>query len=282
MNRVSFTAMGTGIDAWCDRADGATEVRAWFEDVESVCSRFRPDSELTRVNEAQIGTVVLSDMLTEVMCAADRARSISDGLVDVGVGAGVIEWGYDRSFEEVGDLDTTPQHIARPAWSIEGRQLARHSGTSIDLGGVAKGWACDRAVERGMARVISAGGDIRSEDSRTVVSVLDPRDLEIAARLHLGVGALATSSTTHRRWKAGGREVCHIIDPRTMEPVSSPVLSATVVAESAVDAEAGAKTAVLMGADALAWADQASWIRGAMVVWHDGSVYATNGIEVAA
>jgi thiamine biosynthesis lipoprotein len=282
MNRVSFAAMGTGIDAWCDDADGATEVRAWFEEVESVCSRFRPDSELTRVNAAQIGTVVLSDMLADVMRAADRARSISDGLVDVGVGAGMIEWGYDRSFEEVGDLDTTPKHIASPAWSIEGRELTRDSGTSIDLGGVAKGWACDRVVERGMACVVSAGGDIRSEDSRTVVSVLDPHDGEIAARLHLGVGALATSSTTRRRWKAGGREVCHIIDPRTMEPVRSPVLSATVVAASAVDAEAGAKTAVLMGADALAWADQASWIRGAVVVWHDGSVYATNGIEVAA
>jgi thiamine biosynthesis lipoprotein len=281
MNRVSFAAMGTGIDAWCDDADGAAQVRGWFEEVESVCSRFRPDSELSRVNRAQSGTVTLSGMLADVLQAADSARTLTDGLVDVGVGAGVIHWGYDRTFEQVRDLGVAPQHIARPGWSIVGRRLTRDRGTSIDLGGVAKGWACDQAVERGMARVISAGGDIRSEDSRTVVSVLDPDD-DVAVRLVLGVGALATSSTTRRRWKAGGREVCHIIDPRTMEPVRSPVSSATVVASSAVEAEAGAKTAVLMGDQALTWADHADWIRGAVVVWHDGSVYATNGIEVAA
>jgi thiamine biosynthesis lipoprotein len=281
MNRVSFAAMGTGIDAWCDDADGAAQVRGWFEEVESVCSRFRPDSELSRVNRAQGRTVTLSGMLADVLQAADSARALTDGLVDVGVGAGVIHWGYDRTFEQVRDLGVAPQHIARSGWSIVGRQLTRDRGTSIDLGGVAKGWACDQAVERGMARVISAGGDLRSEDSRTVVSVLDPDD-DVAVRLALGVGALATSSTTRRRWKAGGREVCHIIDPRTMEPVRSPVLSATVVASSAVEAEAGAKTAVLMGDHALSWADQADWIRGAVVVWHDGSVYATNGIEVAA
>jgi thiamine biosynthesis lipoprotein len=281
MSRVSFAAMGTGIDAWCDDADGVAEVRAWFEDVEAVCSRFRPDSELSRVNRAQSATVTLSGMLADVMHAADRARLITDGLVDVGVGAGVIEWGYDRSFEQVRDLDVAPQPLARPGWSIEGRQLTRDPGTSIDLGGVAKGWSCDRAVESGMATVVSAGGDIRSNDPRTVVSVLDPQG-GIAARLHLGAGALATSSTTRRRWKAGGNEVCHLIDPRTMEPVRSPVLSATVLASTAVDAEAGAKAAVLMGDRSLAWADLASWIRGALVVWHDGSVYATSGVEMAA
>ena len=67
-----------------------------------------------------------------------------------------------------------------------------------------------------------------------------------------------------------------------MEPAQSPVLSATVVAKSAVDAEAGAKAALLMGERALVWAADADWIDAALVVWHDGSVYATPGIEVAA
>jgi thiamine biosynthesis lipoprotein len=76
--------------------------------------------------------------------------------------------------------------------------------------------------------------------------------------------------------------VSHIIDPRTTAPVSSPVMSATVVAASAADAEAGAKAALLTGEEALIWADHADWIAGALVVWHDGSVYATQGLEVAA
>jgi thiamine biosynthesis lipoprotein len=273
--------MGTGIDAWCEDVDQCDEVRTWFAEVESVCSRFLPGSELSRVNRIGGETVMLSPLLSQVMHAADRARSLTGGLVDVGVGAEVIAWGYDRSFEAVQDIEGRPESIDRPSWAIEGNALTRDPGTKIDLGGVAKGWACDRAVESGLATVVSAGGDIRSNDPLTVVSVMDP-DGRIAARIHLGVGGLATSSTSRRRWRAGGKEVSHIIDPRTMEPVASPVPSATVVARSAVDAEAGAKAALLMGDRALSWAADADWIDGALVVWHDGSVYATTGIEVAA
>jgi hypothetical protein len=60
------------------------------------------------------------------------------------------------------------------------------------------------------------------------------------------------------------------------------VLSATVIARSAVEAEAGAKAALLKGDRALHWAAGADWIDAALVVWHDGSIYATPGIEVAA
>jgi thiamine biosynthesis lipoprotein len=281
MSSVTFGAMGTGIDVWCGDVDAAEEVRSWFSKVESVCTRFRPGSELSRINRSPAGMVILSSMLTEVMQAADRARSITGGLVDVGVGGDVVAWGYDRSFEQVRDVEDTPSRRTRPRWTLQGHALIRGPGTLIDLGGVAKGWACDRAVERGLASVVSAGGDIRSSDPRTVVSVRDPFG-ELVARVNVGVGALATSSTSRRRWKAGDREVSHIIDPRTMAPVSSPVMSATVVAASAVDAEAGAKATLLMGEDSLVWADGADWIAGALVVWHDGSVYATPGLEVAA
>jgi thiamine biosynthesis lipoprotein len=281
MSHLTFSAMGTGVDVWCRDVEDADRVRSWFADVESVCTRFRPNSELSRVNRAPGGTLLLSPLLAEVMHAADRARSLTDGLVDVGVGSSVTAWGYAVSFERVRDIDVAPPPVPRPRWEIAGHALTRRADTRIDLGGIAKGWACDQAVERGMARVVSAGGDIRSTDPSTVVSVMGPRG-DLAARVHLGVGALATSSTSRRRWKAGEREVSHIIDPRTMEPADSPVLSATIVARSAADAEAGAKATLLMGDRALAWADDADWIDGALVVWHDGSVYATKGVEVAA
>jgi thiamine biosynthesis lipoprotein len=249
--------------------------------VETVCSRFRPDSELNRVNRAAADEVVVSSLLAEVMTAADHIRSLTDGLVDVGVGAGVFDWGYETSFDEGLGLDEVPSAVPFPDWSLDGRRLARSPGTAIDLGGVAKGWSCDRAVERGLATVVSAGGDIRSDDPGTIVSVVDPWG-EIAVRLRLGIGALATSSTTRRRWKAGDREVCHLIDPRTMAPIETPILSATVLVRSALEAEAAAKTVLLRGEDGLAWAAETAWVDAAVVVWHDGSVYATPGIEVAA
>jgi thiamine biosynthesis lipoprotein len=210
-------------------------------------------------------------------------RSLTGGLVDAGVGRAVRAWGYDRTFAEVGDRDAAPASLPEgPArWEIDGEVLRRPPGTLLDLGGVAKGWACDRAVEAGLAAVVSAGGDVRSADERTRVEVLGIAG-EVAARLHLGAGALATSSTLRRRWQAGGRAAHHLIDPRTMAPAVSPVVSATAVAGTAVEAEAGAKAILLLGEDGLAWADRQPWLHGALVVWHDGSVFATTQTEVAA
>jgi thiamine biosynthesis lipoprotein len=151
----------------------------------------------------------------------------------------------------------------------------------LDLGGIAKGWACDRAVDGGLARVVSAGGDLRSADPATVTTVMDHHD-GISARVRVGIGALATSSIARRRWRVGEREVSHLVDPRTMEPVETPILSATVVAGTAVEAEIGAKSVLIKGAEGLAWADRTEWIRSALVLWHDGSVFATVGTELVA
>jgi thiamine biosynthesis lipoprotein len=281
MIQVTFNAMGTGVEAWCPDEAAAAGLRAWFEDVEATCSRFRPDSELSRVNRAPGAEVVISQPFADVMRAADRARRLTGGLVDAGVGAAVARWGYDRSFEMVRGLDQVPSTIPAPQWELRSRNLLRPPDTRFDLGGIAKGWSCDRAVELGLASVVSAGGDIRSIDPDTTVSVIDPWGAT-AVRIRLGEGGLATSSTTRRRWMAGTREVSHVIDPRSMEPVTTPILSATVVAASAADAEAGAKAVLLHGEDGLAWAAELDWIEAAVVVWHDGSVYATPGIEVAA
>jgi thiamine biosynthesis lipoprotein len=220
-------------------------------------------------------------MLADVMTAADRARRLTAGLVDVGVGARVDDWGYDRTFDQVHGRETPPDVSPAPDWSIHSRALTRAGHTRLDLGGIAKGWASDQAVERGLATEVSAGGDMRSVDPGTAVSVIDPWGAT-AVKILLGAGGLATSSISKRKWKVGAREVSHVIDPRTMEPVRSPILSATVVAESATDAEVGAKAVLLHGEDGLAWAAEEDWIAAALVVWHDGSVYATPGIKVAA
>ena len=273
--------MGTNVEAWCPDDTAGERVRSWFEEVEQVCSRFRSDSELSRVNRSTDREVSVSRILAEVIRAGEWARDSTDGLVDIGVGSSVVGWGYDRTFEQVTSLPNQPVATPAPEWDLRSRVLRRSPHTILDLGGIAKGWACDRAVELGMASVVSAGGDIRSVDSGTAVPVVDPWG-EMTARVELGVGGLATSSTARRRWMVGSREVSHLIDPRNMEPVRTPVLSATVVARSAVDAETGAKAVLLNGEDGLTWAASADWIDLAIVVWHDGSVYATPGTVVAA
>ena len=274
--------MGTSIEVWAHDEAAVAGTHDLFDRVEAVCSRFLPDSELCALNRISgPSSVRLSPVLTDVMDAAARMRELTGGLVDVGLGDLVTEWGYDRSFEDVADLPGPPPVHQTPRWSLEGRILHRGPETAIDLGGIAKGWTADLAVTRGMGIVVSAGGDLRSDHPETTVTVLDPWG-ETAASVRVGVGALATSSTSRRRWKVGAMEVSHLVDPRTMTPTASPIVTATAVAETAVEAEAGAKAILLLGSDGLAWAHETPWIRAAMVVWHDGSVYATTTLETAA
>lgn len=273
--------MGTRVEAWLDEAGDPAELESWFEEVEARCSRFRPDSELCRINDDPHEVVAVSLMMEQILMAADRARRSTGGLVDVGVGSAVIGWGYDRTFEELVGLGEAPGPFLRDTWHIEPGVIRRSPGTRIDLGGIAKGWACDRAVEFGLATVVSAGGDIRSADPATTAMILDPWG-ELAAHVHVGEGALATSSVSKRRWQVGEVEANHLIDPRTMRPVVGPVLSASAVAGTAVEAEVAAKSVLLSGVDGLAWAESQEWVGSAVVVWHDGSVFATVGTEVAA
>jgi len=275
--------MGTTIHAILDDGQDPRPVERYFEIVERRCSRFDPDSALSRLNADPRRVVEVPEDLGAVLEAAAELRDRTGGLVDIGVGAAVTAWGYDRSFTEMahrGRIEVVPAR-RRPRWRIDGRVLVRDKDVRLDLGGIAKGWTCDRVVEAGLAALVSAGGDIRSDHPEAEVDILDPWGA-VAATVRIGRGALATSSRTRRCWRTTDGEAHHLIDPRTGAPSDTPVLSATACTATAVEAEAAAKAILLRGEDGLAWADRQPWIRSALVVWHDGSVYATHGWEMAA
>jgi len=88
-------------------------------------------------------------------------------------------------------------------------------------------------------------------------------------------GALATSSTTVRRWRRGDRILHHLVDPRTGGPVVSPWRTASVVAASCVDANTAATAAIVLGDSAIAWLDAAGL--AARLVAEDGSITRVGG-----
>ena len=252
-----------------------------FAAAESVFSRFDPGSELTMLNGNPYREVRVSGELASCLQSASAMRAKTGGLVDPAVGNAVLSWGYDKSIELVRDRTRPAGRVDLGSWSISGRWVNRRPGTRLDLGGIAKGWTADQIVEAGRADVVSAGGDVRSSVPETTVTIADPWGAP-AATVVLGIGGLATSSVTRRRWEAGGEAAHHIVDPRRMGPAISPVLSATVTAATAVEAEAGAKAVLLHGHLGLTWAEKQDWIRAALVIWHDGNVYATSGWDMAA
>ena len=281
MIQDSFPAMGTTITVAVATTSDTDRCRRLFDDVEGRLSRFIPDSELSLLNRDPAPVVEVSATLADVLRAAQDLRHRTNGLVDPGVGAAVVAWGYDRTFAAVTGGTAVPGRLDEPSWEISERVMRRDPGTRIDLGGIAKGWTADLAVDLGLAHLVSAGGDIRSATDEAVVDVLDGAG-NLVARVQLGVGALATSSVSKRRWATEAGDANHLIDPRTMAPTVSPVVTASALCATAAESEAAAKATLLLGESGLRWAAGTPWIEASMVLWHDGSVYATSGWELAA
>lgn len=178
----------------------------------------------------------------------------------------------------------------RPDWRAirmdpVGRVVTLPAGVRLDLGGIAKGWAADQAARRLTAvgpALVDAGGDIAVSGPQPggrpwPIAVADPRlPGEHLAALWVGRGGVATSGTDYRRWRRGDRWLHHIIDPRTGEPAVTDVLGATVVARSAVEAEAAAKAALILGCrHGMAWIEARPHLAGLLVA-QGGEVYASS------
>lgn len=280
---VSIIGSGTSTDATFLRASATVE--AVFAREEERFSRFRAESELTRVNASTGRWTQVSAPFEELVGIALAYAERTDGLFDPTVLGAMIAAGYDRDFDEVLAGARAALHPARPCgrWrEIETRPGAIRvpAGVGLDLGGIAKGWttdlAAEAAVREGLAwALVNAGGDLRiAGDAPPIdVRVEDPGDpRETAAWLRLASGALASSSTMRRAW---GPDLHHIVDPRTGAPTTSPIVQATVWAATCAEAEVLATWALLTGSEAL------DTVAGALVS-RDGDLLVNFGSEAAA
>ena len=156
MLRRSFRAMGTDVELLLDAPAGEHAERALdraeaeFERLEQILSRFRADSELSRLNrEGRIDDA--SPDLVRVAELSLVAREQTGGLFDPTVHDALVAAGYDRSFEEVPtDAPAIEQDGVRcgGAVRVDGRSIELAHGTRLDLGGIAKGYAVDRVAEQ--------------------------------------------------------------------------------------------------------------------------------------
>ena len=174
------------------------------------------------------------------------AREQTGGLFDPTVHDAVVAAGYDRSFELLA-ADGPPAAPGRcgGAVEIDGETIRLAGGTRLDLGGIAKGYAVDRALAllapAGPA-LVNAGGDLAVSGGSWPVAIAGT-DLTLA----LTSGALATSGRDRRHWRRGEEEQHHLVDPATGRPARTLVLTATVFGPTAAEAEVLAKIAFLTG-----------------------------------
>jgi len=244
--------MGTEVELLADADDVSllADIEAEFRRLETVLSRFRSDSELSRLNEAGAGYV--GPELLEVIELALAARAASGGRFDPTVHDAVVAAGYDRSFELLvaegaGATPERPRVGGKVAIDRAAGHVTLEHGYRLDLGGIAKGWAADRALavlaNAGPA-LVNAGGDLAAAGRLWPIAV-GAGSGEIT--LGLVDGGMATSGRDRRTWVRDGEKRHHLIDPATGLPAGGDVLTVTVAAGSASEAEVLAKTLFLAG-----------------------------------
>jgi thiamine biosynthesis lipoprotein ApbE len=241
--------------------------------IDQAASRFRDDSELSRLNATPGREVVISPLLSRLLAAGLRGARITGGAVDPTVGTAIKLVGYGIDFTQV-PADGSPITLTAcriPGWrAIQFDEASRTvrvpQGVEIDLGATAKALASDMAAAAAIKAIgeggvlVSLGGDIAvagkpppdgwpiqaSEDSGAPIK-------QGEETVSIRSGGIATSSTTVRRWTRGGVALHHIIDPATGLPTTGRWRTATVVAGTCLDANIASTAAIVMGAEAIDW-----------------------------
>ncbi len=264
---LRFAAMGT----WAHIVavggpDGAAErARDRIAGLEARWSRFRPDSEVSRLNRSGGRPLTVSSDTVLLVRLALSGWSATGGRFDPTALGPLIDAGYDRPFEWlVGTAAARPScgmSMGAAGIVVDERigTVALPPGAGFDPGGIGKGLAADLTVASMLAEgatgaCVSLGGDLRAEGRAPgggpwVVDVSDPFDDggPAVATLSFDAGGLATSSPMQRRWTVGGEVRHHLIDPATARPAATDVAAVTVITGDAWRAEVLATAAVLAG-----------------------------------
>jgi FAD:protein FMN transferase len=271
LHRTQWRAVGTTCAAAVtagshDESEARRALDAAQDEVaacERELSRFDPTSDLSRLNAAGGRWTPIGRRLLEALDLALRAREETGGRFDPTVLPALAASGYDRSFELLEEREARWADDWRAGTAIEldprnGRgRLER--GTSVDLGGIGKGYAAGRALDAMVAAsptiaggLVDLGGDIAvrgesPEGGPWLVAIADPRRAgETLAVLALDSGGVATSGRDARRF-GPARSLHHLIDPETGESALAGPLTVTVVAPDPVAAEVHATTLAIAG-----------------------------------
>jgi thiamine biosynthesis lipoprotein len=269
-----------------------------LRELESLWSRFRSDSDITRANQAAGHPVVVhEDTLAIVSRALDAWRQ-TEGRFDLTMLPALLAAGYTRSTVDDSLAPIVPGTLigqsALVRFDYAASTITVPEFSAIDLGGIGKGFAADIVAEELMEAgaagvVVNVGGDIAvlgrpaddpAGETLWIMGVEDPHHPpQHVAVFRLVTGGAATSGTAVRKWTtADGSAAHHLIDPVDSQPARHGILSATVIANDAATAEVCATAAMMMPAEqAVAWLDSSSL--AGLIVTESGDVLRTNSLK---
>ncbi len=251
-------------------------VDAALAEVDGRMSTWKTDSELSRFNRARdTGWQALSPATARVVGSAFETSRASGGAFDATVGPLVDLWGFGPpgAVQSVPAAKAVEAALARVGWhQVEvdatlGRARKRRGDVSLDLSGIAKGYGVDAVVRALSARgvedfLVEVGGELAARGTRpgggawrVAIERPLPGRRAVQRVVDLRGGAVATSGDYRNFFQDGGSRYAHTLDPRSGHPVGHPLASASVVAGSAMTADAASTTLMVLGPEAgLEWA----------------------------
>jgi thiamine biosynthesis lipoprotein len=268
----------------------ATQIDATLEQVNARMSTYRPDSELSRFNaSASTDWFPVSAELAEVVRVALRVSQESSGAFDITVGPLVNLWGFGPGTAR--ETPPTDSAIAEANSRVGWQQLSlreeppalhkQHPGLYVDVSAIAKGYAVDRVAQvlenAGIQDyLVEVGGELRGHgrNGRGVPWQIAIERPDVDKRAAFRVVALqdsgmATSGDYRNFFEVDGKRYSHTIDPATGRPVVHQLASVTVLADSAMFADAWATALLVLGPErGMAVAKQLGL--AAMFIEHEG------------
>jgi thiamine biosynthesis lipoprotein len=215
-------------------------------------------SELTGQQEE----VVLSEEDMQLLRRAVRISDKTEGAFDVTVGLLEQVWGFKSDnphLPQEEEIANALRHTGYQHLKMLEKSIVLKKGFVIDLGGISKGYAVDRAVqllknEGIQAGLVDAGGDLRvfgkkPDGKKWVIGIKHPQEQgAMLGTFKIDSGAVATSGNYERSFTENGMQYHHIIDPRTGYPATS-CISVTIIADNTVTADAFATAIFVLGPD---------------------------------
>jgi thiamine biosynthesis lipoprotein len=250
-------------------SDLSQQIGEVLERVNAEMSTYRADSVISQFNQASPGTeFILPDGFLSVLKQALYWARITNGAFDPTAGPLINLWGFgpDSTDQRAPAAHRILEAREKVGWQRlslkeNSRTLSQPGDLYLDLSAIAKGWGVDQVadhlIDAGIDNfLVDIGGELRvsglrpdatrwrigverpGEDTREAVTIIEVEDV-----------AIATSGSYRNFFEEGGDRFSHLIDPRTGRPIEHHTVSVTVIAESAIAADAMATALSIMPID---------------------------------
>lgn len=253
--------MGTVIKITCTDQQAIDAAFKEIKRVESILSKFKPESEVSKLNKE--GTLKVGPDLLYVLKRAKELYRESDGAFDVTVAPLIDVWKTaikNKNLPTNEEIEKAKNLVGFENVSIDEEKSIitfLKKGVTIDLGGIAKGYAVDQAIKKlreiGIKScLIDAGGDVYCLGSKRgepwQIGIQHPRKKgELIDIIRIKDRAVATSGDYEQMFVIDNKRYCHIINPKTGYPSESGIMAVTVIASYCINADALATSIFVLG-----------------------------------